>query len=112
MIWLVAVIALFTELAKVIQCEDLLPVGKEMGVHDRPVHLMTVKLDPIRTRGDADERLPARLNNTPSPGHRDQVAPGVQGITIPDKYMKSLLRSIIPSKSNYYIFQHILDRID
>ena len=84
MIGLVAKIALLTKFVKIIEGENLLPIGKELGVHDWAVHLVTIELDPIRAGRDSNQGLGARLQDAPGTGHGNQIPPWVQGVAIPN----------------------------
>jgi hypothetical protein len=63
---------------------ELLPVGEDVRVQDGAVHLVRVKDDLVGTGGDADKGKTSGFDQTPGSGHRDQVTPRIEHVSVPE----------------------------
>ena len=82
--WLVAMVAALAVLLHVRLRVNLSPIGEEVRVEERPVDPVAVVGDGVNgAGGHPDHGLATRPHRAPSAGHRDQVTPRVQSVTIP-----------------------------
>jgi hypothetical protein len=64
---------------------NLLPVGKQLGIGQGSIDLVGVEPYDVRSCGNSYQSQSSGFDQTPGPGHGDQITPWVQHVSVPEK---------------------------